>query len=83
MKEVLQYLLNSSVPLIKESELEEMINMTQYEWQTYADEIKVIHSNTSLIIIIVIRAILRLTEILIDSSVTCYMIIMFVEVILK
>ncbi|GJQ74766.1 drosha [Trypoxylus dichotomus] len=40
MKEVLQYLLNSSVPLIKESELQEMINMTQYEWQTYADEIK-------------------------------------------
>ncbi|KAI4457702.1 ribonuclease iii [Holotrichia oblita] len=40
MKEVLQYLLNSSSPLIKEPELEEMINMTQYEWQTYADEIK-------------------------------------------
>lgn len=43
MKEVLQYLLNSSSPLIKEPELEEMINMTQYEWQTYADEIKVFY----------------------------------------
>lgn len=41
MKEVLQYLLNSSVPLIESSQLEEMVNMSQYEWQTYADEIKV------------------------------------------
>ncbi|KAJ8938855.1 hypothetical protein NQ318_019915 [Aromia moschata] len=40
MKEVLQYLLDSSVPLIERSELEKMVKMTQYEWQSYADEIK-------------------------------------------
>ncbi|XP_022906494.1 ribonuclease 3 [Onthophagus taurus] len=40
MKEVLQYLLNSSIPLIKSEQLEEMVNMTQYDWQSYADEIK-------------------------------------------
>lgn len=41
MEEVLQYLLNSSKPLIEKSELENMVKMTQYEWQSYADEIKV------------------------------------------
>lgn len=41
MKVVLEYLLNSSKALIEESELETMVNMTQYEWQSYADEIKV------------------------------------------
>ncbi|XP_018576714.1 ribonuclease 3 [Anoplophora glabripennis] len=40
MEEVLQYLLNSSKPLIEKSELENMVKMTQYEWQSYADEIK-------------------------------------------
>ncbi|CAH1953379.1 unnamed protein product [Acanthoscelides obtectus] len=40
MKEVLQYLLRSSMPLIKESELDNMVKMSQYEWQKYADEIK-------------------------------------------
>nr|CAI5844256.1 unnamed protein product [Callosobruchus analis] len=40
MKEVLQYLLRSSVPLIKETELDNMVKMSQYEWQMYADEIK-------------------------------------------
>lgn len=42
MKVVLQYLLESSKALIEESELDAMVNMTQYEWQSYADEIKVI-----------------------------------------
>lgn len=42
MKEVLQYLLNSSIPLIEDENLEEMVNMSQYEWQAYADEIKVL-----------------------------------------
>lgn len=41
MKEVLQYLLDSSVPLIDKTQLEDMVKMTQYEWQSYADEIKV------------------------------------------
>lgn len=41
MEEVLQYLLNNSKPLIEKSELENMVKMTQYEWQSYADEIKV------------------------------------------
>lgn len=40
MKEVLNYLLYSSVPLIERIDLEKMVNMTQYEWQAYADEIK-------------------------------------------
>ncbi|KAJ8919099.1 hypothetical protein NQ315_012084 [Exocentrus adspersus] len=40
MSEVLQYLLNSSKPLIERFELENMVKMTQYEWQSYADEIK-------------------------------------------
>ncbi|XP_044262279.1 ribonuclease 3 isoform X2 [Tribolium madens] len=40
MNEVLQYLLDSSVSLIEEKDLEDMIKMTQYEWQSYADEIK-------------------------------------------
>lgn len=41
MKEVLQYLLNSAIPLIEKSQLEVMVKMSQYEWQSYADEIKV------------------------------------------
>lgn len=41
MKEVLQYFLDSAVPLIDESQLEDMVKMSQYEWQSYADEIKV------------------------------------------
>lgn len=41
MKEVLQYLLDSSIPLIEKSQLEDMVKMSQYEWQAYADEIKV------------------------------------------
>ncbi|KAF5287701.1 hypothetical protein FQA39_LY15801 [Lamprigera yunnana] len=40
MKEVLQYFLNSAVPLMDVSQLENMVKMSQYEWQTYADEIK-------------------------------------------
>ncbi|KAG5875022.1 hypothetical protein JTB14_004906 [Gonioctena quinquepunctata] len=40
MKEVLQYLINSSVPLIEQSELQNMMKMSQFEWQSYADEIK-------------------------------------------
>lgn len=41
MKEVLQYLLDSSGPLIDRPHLEDMVKMSQYEWQSYADEIKV------------------------------------------
>lgn len=41
MKEVLQYLLTSSVLLINHNQLEDMVKMSQYEWQSYADEIKV------------------------------------------
>lgn len=44
MKEVLKYLLDSSVPLIEDGNLEEMVNMSQYEWQAYADEIKVVEN---------------------------------------
>lgn len=40
MKEILQYLLDSSRPLIQKKSLESMVKMTQYEWQAYADEIK-------------------------------------------
>ncbi|XP_030748887.1 ribonuclease 3 [Sitophilus oryzae] len=40
MQEVLQYLLKSSVPLIDQSELGSMVNMSQYEWQNFADELK-------------------------------------------
>ena len=49
MKEVLQYLLDSSLPLIKESQLEDMVKMSQYEWQSYADEIKVFFVKKKLI----------------------------------
>lgn len=41
MNQVLHFLLDSSVPLIEECQLEDMVNMSQYEWQAYADEIKV------------------------------------------
>lgn len=41
MREVLMYLLKSSVPLIERTELKDMVNMSQYDWQAYADEIKV------------------------------------------
>lgn len=41
MKEVLQYLLESSFPLIEKEYLGDMIKMSQYDWQSYADEIKV------------------------------------------
>ncbi|XP_065156894.1 ribonuclease 3 [Atheta coriaria] len=40
MKEVLQYLYDSSVPLIESTALKDMIKMSQSEWQSYADEIK-------------------------------------------
>ncbi|KAF5298625.1 hypothetical protein FQR65_LT09721 [Abscondita terminalis] len=40
MNEVLQYFLNNSIPLMDETQLEDMVKMSQYEWQTYADEIK-------------------------------------------
>jgi ribonuclease-3 len=40
MKEVLQYLVDSSIPLIEKKDLEDMVKMSQYEWQTYADKIK-------------------------------------------
>lgn len=41
MNQVLQYLLESSVPLIREAQLEGMVKMSQFEWQSYADEVKV------------------------------------------
>ncbi|KAK4883143.1 hypothetical protein RN001_006462 [Aquatica leii] len=40
MKEVLQYFLDNAIPLINECQLEDMVKMSQYEWQAYADEIK-------------------------------------------
>ncbi|KAK5650502.1 hypothetical protein RI129_001531 [Pyrocoelia pectoralis] len=40
MKEVLQYFLDNAIPLIDEANLEDMVNMSQYKWQSYADEIK-------------------------------------------
>nr|AVK59427.1 Drosha-PA [Diabrotica virgifera] len=40
MSQVLKYLLNSSVPLMKADDLGKMMEMTQNEWQSYADEIK-------------------------------------------
>ncbi|CAG9823289.1 unnamed protein product [Phaedon cochleariae] len=40
MKEVLKYLLASSQPLIEADQLGHMIEMSQYEWQSFADEIK-------------------------------------------
>lgn len=44
MNEVLHYLLQNSQPLINEPELKEMMNMSQFEWQSYADEIKVFNN---------------------------------------
>lgn len=41
MKEVLQYLLNSSKLLISNTDLGTMVQMSQYEWQALADEVKV------------------------------------------
>ncbi|GLV45263.1 drosha [Carabus blaptoides fortunei] len=40
MKEVLQYLLNSSKLLISNTDLGTMVQMSQYEWQALADEVK-------------------------------------------
>lgn len=42
MKVVLDYLLKSSGALIDKSELEDMVKLPQYEWQSYADEVKVL-----------------------------------------
>lgn len=41
MNEVLKYLIEKSVPLIRKDQLEDMVNMSQYEWQSFADEVKV------------------------------------------
>nr|WJN65753.1 Drosha transcript 2068 [Hypothenemus hampei] len=40
MQEVVKYLLDSSVPLIQSCDLENMVKMSQYEWQNFADELK-------------------------------------------
>lgn len=40
MKEVLQYLLDSSSLLMTKYDLKYMIQMSQYEWQSFADEVK-------------------------------------------
>lgn len=40
MKGVLQYLLDSSQLLIDETQLASMMQMSQYEWQAFADEVK-------------------------------------------
>ncbi|ERL92232.1 hypothetical protein D910_09550, partial [Dendroctonus ponderosae] len=40
MQQVIKYLLDSSVPLIQECDLESMVKMSQYEWQNFADELK-------------------------------------------
>lgn len=40
MKEVLVYLMKASSPLIESHQLEGMVQMSQYEWQSYADGVK-------------------------------------------
>lgn len=40
MNQVLMYLIKSAGPLIHESDLSEMVSMSQYEWQNCVDEIK-------------------------------------------
>lgn len=41
MNQVLQYLLNSATQLLEGGQLKDMVEMSQFEWQSYADEIKV------------------------------------------
>lgn len=40
MNEVLRYLLKSNKPLVPEERLNEIYNMSLYDWQTFADEVK-------------------------------------------
>lgn len=40
MNEVLNYLLNNSVLLIDPDELPKLIEMPQFQWQNFADEVK-------------------------------------------
>lgn len=40
MNEVLKYLLKSNKPLVPEERLNEIYNMSLYDWQTFADEVK-------------------------------------------
>lgn len=40
MNEVLKYLLKSNKPLVPEDRLNEIYNMSLYDWQTFADEVK-------------------------------------------
>lgn len=40
MNEVMLYLLNNSQPLIDEDKLEELHNMSQFNWQNFADGVK-------------------------------------------
>lgn len=40
MNEVLNYLIKSSSLLIQHDDLDKLINMPQYDWQNFADEVK-------------------------------------------
>lgn len=40
MNEVLKYLLKSNKSLVPEERLNEIFNMSLYDWQTFADEVK-------------------------------------------
>ncbi|XP_066984255.1 ribonuclease 3 [Macrobrachium rosenbergii] len=40
MNEVLNYLLKSNVPLMQPEDLATLLNMPQYQWQNYADQLK-------------------------------------------
>ncbi|KAB7506877.1 Ribonuclease 3 [Armadillidium nasatum] len=40
MNEVLNYLFKSSIPLVKEKELDKLINLSEHDWLNYTDKIK-------------------------------------------
>lgn len=40
MNEVLKFLLKNSGPLIQPEDLAQLLNMSQYQWQNYADQLK-------------------------------------------
>lgn len=48
MNEVLTYLLKNSGPLVQPEDLAQLLSMSQYQWQNYADQLKGIHMYNSL-----------------------------------
>lgn len=43
MNEVLTYLLKNSGPLVQPEDLAQLLSMSQYQWQNYADQLKGMH----------------------------------------